>query len=72
MRDFRFDVREHKMLPMRVDVNALRQQAWRADVLYANFMRYAKQIGCHVVQDEIVSTDTQARLLANWWQENAS
>ncbi len=57
---------------MRVDVACLRQQAWRADKLYADFIAFAKQIGCTVIQDEIVSTDAQARRLAHWWMENAS
>jgi len=55
---------------MRVDVAVLRQQAWRADKLYNDFIRYAKSIGCSVVHDEIVSTDKQARLIATWWTEN--
>jgi hypothetical protein len=56
---------------MRLDVGSLRQQIWRAEKLYKDFIAYAVNIGCGVVQDEIVSNDEQARLLANWWQENA-
>lgn len=59
------------MISMRVDVEALRQQAWRAEKLYTDFIRYAKSVGCTVVHDEIISDDEQARLLANWWMENA-
>ena len=57
---------------MRIDVAALRQQAWRAEKLYADFFAYAKSIGCIVIQDEIVSDDEQARLLARWWQSKTS
>jgi hypothetical protein len=58
---------------MRVNIDGLRQQSWRAEKLYTDCIRYAKSIGCTVtvIQDEIVSDDRQARLLANWWQEHA-
>lgn len=52
---------------MIVNVEALRLQAWRAERLYHAFTEYAKSIGCTVIQDEIISDDRQARLLANWW-----
>lgn len=55
---------------MRVDVAALRQQAWRTNKLYADLFRYAKSIGCVVVQDEIMSNEAQARKLAAWWTEH--
>lgn len=55
-----------------VNVAQLRLQAWRVERLYTDFIRYAKQIGCSVVCDEIVSDDEQARLLANWWLEHTS
>lgn len=57
---------------MRVSVEALRQQAWRADKLYAEFIAYAKSVGCTVIHDEIISDDEQARLLANWWLEHTT
>ncbi len=53
---------------MHIDVAALRQQAWRADKLYADLFAYAQSIGCKVTHDEIMSDDAQARLLARWWQ----
>jgi hypothetical protein len=53
-----------------VDVAALRQQAWRADKLYAEFIRYAKNVGCFVVHDEIMANDEQAKLIAIWWRDN--
>jgi hypothetical protein len=61
---------------MRVDMEALRQQQWRAAKLFDEMHRYAKSIGCTigegVVSDEIMCTDEQARLLANWWTEHTS
>lgn len=56
---------------MRIDVRAMRQQVWRAEIVYRKFIAYARSIGCSVMHDEIVSDDEQARLLANWWMENA-
>jgi hypothetical protein len=55
---------------MLVDVNALRQQAWRADKLYADFISYARMMGCIVVHDEIVANDNQAKLIAIWWRDH--
>ena len=53
-----------------VNVNALRQQAWRADKLYVEFIAYAKSVGCTVIQDEIMSDDNQAKLIARWWKDH--
>lgn len=55
---------------MRVDVNALRQQAWRADKLYAEFIAYAKSVGCTVIHDEIMADEDQAKLIARWWKDH--
>lgn len=57
---------------MRVDLGCLRQQIWRAEKLYTEFLAYAKSIGCQTMHDEIISDDEQARLLANWWTERTS
>jgi predicted GNAT superfamily acetyltransferase len=57
---------------MRVDLAALRQQAWRADKLYDDFIRFAKSIGCTVIHDEIMSDHEQARAIAVWWTEHTS
>lgn len=57
---------------MRVDVQALRQQMWRASEFYAEFVEYAKSVGCTVIGDEIISDDEQARLIANWWTEHTT
>jgi hypothetical protein len=54
---------------MIVDIKHLKQQIWRAEKLYNQFMAYAKGIGCRVNDTEIVADDEQARLLANWWTE---
>ena len=63
-------------LPMHLNVAALRQQTWRVEKFYARFAAFAKSIGCTfgegAMSDEIMATDTQARKLAIWWQENAS
>lgn len=55
---------------MRVDVKSLRLQAWRAEELYAEFIAYAKSLGCSVLHDEIMSNEEQAQKLANWWKEH--
>jgi hypothetical protein len=55
---------------MLVDVNALRQQAWRANKLYADFISYARMVGCIVVRDEIAADDNQAKLIAIWWRDH--
>jgi hypothetical protein len=47
----------------------LRQQAWRAEEFYVEFLAYAKSIGCRVHGDEIISDDDQAQKLANWWKD---
>lgn len=57
---------------MHVKVDSLRQQMWRAERVYADFIRYAKAIGCNVYQDSILSNEKQARLLATWWMEHAT
>lgn len=58
---------------MRVAVDQLRQQMWRADKLYADLLRYAREIGCRVVQDEVITLDAeQARKLATWWTEHTT
>jgi hypothetical protein len=53
---------------MHIKVEALRQQAWRSEKEYFDLQRYAKQIGCTMIQDEIIADDAQSRLLARWWQ----
>lgn len=55
---------------MRVDIAALRQQAWRAEKVFDAFRAYAWDIGCTIVQDEIMSNEEQARKLAAWWTEH--
>jgi hypothetical protein len=56
---------------MIIDTHALRQQIWRAEKLYKDFIEYAKSIGCKITEpDEIVCNDEQARKLSNWWMEN--
>jgi len=57
---------------MRVNVEALRQQQWRAAKLFEAFHAYAKSIGCETIHDEIISDDEQARLLADWWTEHTT
>jgi hypothetical protein len=57
---------------VRVSIIGLRQQAWRAEKLYTDFLQYARSIGCRVTHDEVESDDEQARKLANWWTENVS
>jgi hypothetical protein len=59
---------------MIVDVAALRQQAWRADKLYTDFIAYAKSVGCTLGEgachDEIMADDNQAKLIAVWWRDH--
>lgn len=56
---------------MRVNVEALRQQMWRAASLFEALHRYALSIGCDVIHDEIIcDTAEKERLLANWWKDN--
>jgi hypothetical protein len=64
--------RDPHPLAMRVDIAALRQQAWRAGKLYDDFRAYAWNIGCTVIQDEIVADEAQARKIATWWTEHTS
>ena len=56
---------------MRVDVMALRQQAWRAEKVYDEFIAYSESIGCTRFQDEIIcDTDEKAKLIARWWKDH--
>lgn len=58
---------------MRVNVEALRQQTWRAEKLFIDFTLFAISIGCQVVQDEVISdTAAKERLLAAWWKDHTS
>lgn len=57
---------------MIVNIPGLRQQAWRAEAFYENMTRYARSIGCVVIQDEVVcDTEEKSRKLAKWYTENA-
>jgi hypothetical protein len=59
---------------MRIDVAALRQQAWRPDKLYSDFIRYAKSIDCTFAEDhdKFMCTEDQACKVAQWWREHTS
>ncbi len=53
---------------MRVNISGLKQQAWRGEKLFEEFIKYARSIGCKQIQDEIVADEEQSKLLAHWWQ----
>jgi hypothetical protein len=56
---------------LRVDIDGLRQQQWRAARLFRELVGYAERIGCTVEADIIyATTNEQARLLAAWWIEH--
>lgn len=58
---------------MRINVKALRLQAWRSEQFYVSLFAYAALIGCTEEDGFVIwaRNDEQARKLANWWREHA-